>query len=182
MCRAARGVWPLIVQQFQVKPSEADREEPYIARNIEATREAYDVEGVQVNQYAATTEVSAGQLAEDSATIPGIRLLDPNVVPPAFQQLQQVRGFYTFPNPLDVDRYEIDDQNRDVVVAVREIEIAGIPDAQQNWINEHTVYTHGFGFVAAHGNTRNSDGPGLGRGGHPAGRRIGRLSTAGLFR
>ncbi|HET6753890.1 MAG TPA: UPF0182 family protein [Jiangellaceae bacterium] len=152
------GVWPLIVQQFQVKPSEADREEPYIARNIEATREAYDVEGVQVNQYAATTTVSAGQLAEDSATVPGIRLLDPNVVPPAFQQLQQVRGFYTFPNPLDVDRYEIDDENRDVVVAVREIEVAGIPDAQQNWINEHTVYTHGFGFVAAYGNTRNSDG------------------------
>src|SRR4029450_3052745 len=86
------------------------------------------------------------------------RLLDPNVVPPAFQQLQQVRGFYTCPNPLDVDRYEIDNENRDVVVAVREIEIAGIPDAQQNWINEHTVYTHGFGFVAAYGNTRNSDG------------------------
>ena len=152
------GVWPLLVQQFQVKPSEADREEPYIDRNIEATREAYDVDGVQVNQYSATTEVSTNQLKEDSDTVPGIRLLDPNVVPPAFQQLQQVRGFYTFPNPLDVDRYEIEGANTDVVVAVREIELAGIPEAQQNWINEHTVYTHGFGFVAAYGNTRNSDG------------------------
>jgi uncharacterized protein len=152
------GVWPLLVQQFQVKPSEADREELYIERNIEATRAAYGVDDVQVEQYAATTEVTAGQLAEDSGTVPGIRLLDPNVVPPAFQQLQQVRGFYTFPNPLDVDRYEIDGENRDVVVAVREIEVAGIPEAQQNWINEHTVYTHGFGFVAAFGNTRNADG------------------------
>jgi hypothetical protein len=152
------GVWPLLVQQFQVKPSEADREATYIDRNIKATRSAYGVDGVQVNQYEATTEVTEGQLAEDSATVPGIRLLDPNVVPPAFQQLQQVRGFYTFPNPLDVDRYAIDGENRDVVVAVREIDVAGIPDAQQNWINEHTVYTHGFGFVAAFGNTRNSDG------------------------
>jgi uncharacterized protein len=152
------GVWPLLVQQFQVKPSEADREEQYIGRNIEATRAAYGIDGVDVQQYAATTEVSAGQLAEDSATVPGIRLLDPNVVPPAFQQLQQVRGFYTFATPLDVDRYAIEGENRDVVVAVREIDIAGIPDAQQNWINEHTVYTHGFGFVAAFGNTRNSDG------------------------
>jgi hypothetical protein len=152
------GLWPLLVQQFQVKPSEADRERDYIERNIEATRTAYGVDGVAVDQYAATTEVSTGQLREDSATVPGIRLLDPNVVPPAFQQLQQVRGFYTFATPLDVDRYAIDGENRDTVVAVREIDLAGIPEGQQNWINEHTVYTHGFGFVAAYGNTRNADG------------------------
>jgi hypothetical protein len=154
------GLWPFLVQQFQVRPSEAGREEPYIERNIEATRAAYGVEdgNVEIVQYSATTEVEAGQLEEDAATVPGIRLLDPNVVPRTYQQLQQVRGFYSFPETLDVDRYDVEDATRDTVVAVREIDVAGIPEEQQNWINEHTQYTHGFGFVAAYGNTRNADG------------------------
>ena len=152
------GLWPFLVQQFQVRPNEPDREQPYIVRNIEATRAAYGVDDVQTEEYRATTEVSAGQLAEDSDTVPGIRLLDPNVVPPAFQQLQQVRGFYIFSDPLDVDRYEIEGETRDVVVAVRDVDLNGIPEGQRNWNNEHTVYTHGFGFVAAYGNTRESNG------------------------
>lgn len=158
------GLWPFLVQQFQVRPSEASREAPYIERNIEATRGAYGIEDVQTDEYRATTEVSEGQLAEDSNTIPGIRLMDPIVIPPAFQQLQQVRGFYSFSDPLDVDRYEVADpetgvvSERDMVVAVREVDADGIPAEQRNWINEHTVYTHGFGVVAAYGNTRESDG------------------------
>jgi uncharacterized protein len=152
------GVWPLLVQQFQVKPNEPDRERGYIERNIAATRQAYGVADVREEEYIATTEVTAGQLAEDSDTVPGIRLLDPNVVPPAFQQLQQVRGFYIFPDTLDVDRYDVEDETRDMVVAVREVDLAGIPEGQRNWNNEHTVYTHGFGFVAAYGNTRSTNG------------------------
>src|SRR5690606_13202526 len=87
------GLWPFLVQQFQVRPSEASREAPYIDRNIQATRDAYGIDGVQIEKYDATTSVTAGQLAEDSGTIPGIRLMDPNIVGPAFQQLKQVRGF-----------------------------------------------------------------------------------------
>lgn len=153
-------LWPAVVQQFQVRPSEADREREFIGNNIAATREAYgiDEETVQVEEYAAVTSASAGQLRGDADTVPGVRLLDPAVLPPTFQQLQQVRGFYSFSDPLDVVRYEVDGRSRDMVVAVREIDIAGIPDAQQNWINEHTVYTHGFGYVAAFGNQRNADG------------------------
>lgn len=152
------AVWPLIVQQFQVRPNEADKESEYISRNIEATQDAYNISDVQSDRYEATTQVTAGQLAQDADTVPGIRLLDPNVASPTFQQLQQVRGFYTFQNPLDVDRYTVDGVTRDMVVAAREIDIEGIPDAQKNWINEHTVYTHGFGMVAAYGNQRSSDG------------------------
>jgi uncharacterized protein len=152
------AIWPLIVQQFQVRPNEADRESEYIARNIAATRDAYDINDTQTNDYAATTSVTAGQLSQDSETIPGIRLLDPNVVSPTFQQQQQVRGFYTFSNPLDVDRYIVDGATRDMVVAVRDIDITGIPESQQNWINQHTVYTHGYGMVAAYGNQRAPDG------------------------
>lgn len=152
------GLWPFVVQQFQVRPSEATREAEYIEHNIKATRDAYGVDDVEIEAYDATTQVSEGQLTGDSATIPGIRLMDPGVIQPAFQQLQQVRGFYSFSDPLDVDRYKVDGEERDTVVAVREINADGIPSGQRNWINEHTVYTHGFGMVAAYGNTRERDG------------------------
>jgi len=154
------AAWPALVQQFQVRPSEADRESEFIARNIEATRDAYLIgrDRVDVQEYNAVTTATAGQLREDADTVPNIRLLDPAVVPPTFQQLQQVRGFYSFSDPLDVVRYEVDGETRDMVVAVRELDQAGIPSAQQNWINEATVYTHGFGYVAAFSNQRNADG------------------------
>ncbi len=152
------GLWPFIVQQFQVNPTEADREEPYIVRNIEATRDAYDIDDIDIDSYDATTTVEAGQLADDTGTIPGIRLMDPSVIPPAYQQLQQVRGFYSFAEPADVDRYEIDGEERDAVVSAREIDISGISGEQQNWVNEHTVYTHGFGMVASYGNQSETDG------------------------
>ncbi|MSX53189.1 MAG: UPF0182 family protein, partial [Actinobacteria bacterium] len=90
------------------------------------------------------------------ATIANIRLMDPNVLPATFRQLQQIKPYYTFPDSLDVDRYMIDGVKRDVIVAVRELNIAGNPS--RNWINDHLVYTHGFGFVAAFGNTRDADG------------------------
>ena len=150
------GVWPLIVQQFQVSPNEADKEADYIARNIEATRDAFDIADVQTTVYPATTQVTAGQLAEDADTVPGIRLIDPNIVPPTFEAQQQVRGFYSMADTLDVDRYTVDGMQRDMVVGVRELDVNGIPE--RNWINEHTVYTHGFGFVAAYGNQRATDG------------------------
>ncbi|CAB4844272.1 unannotated protein [freshwater metagenome] len=82
--------------------------------------------------------------------------MDPNVLPATFRQLQQIKPYYTFPDSLDVDRYMIDGVKRDVIVAVRELNIAGNPS--RNWINDHLVYTHGFGFVAAFGNTRDADG------------------------
>jgi uncharacterized membrane protein (UPF0182 family) len=154
------AVWPALVQQFQVRPSEADREAEFIDRNIQATRDAYLIgrDRVEIQEYNAVTTATAGQLREDADTVPNIRLLDPAVVPPTFQQLQQVRGFYSFSNPLDVVRYEVDGQTRDMVVAVRELDQAGIPAAQQNWINQATVFTHGFGYVAAFSNQRNADG------------------------
>jgi hypothetical protein len=154
------AAWPALVQQFQVRPSEADRESAFIERNIAATRDAYLIgrDRVEIREYDAVTTATAGQLRDDAETIPNIRLLDPAVVPPTFQQLQQVRGFYSFSDPLDVVRYEVEGETRDMVVAVREIDQQGIPEAQQNWINQATVYTHGFGYVAAFSNQRNADG------------------------
>ena len=150
------GVYPAAIQQFQVKPSESSKEAPYIQRNIEATRAAYGLSDVEVKDYQATIETSAGQLKNDEATISNIRLLDPSVVPSTFRQLQQIKPYYNFADSLDVDRYTIDGVKRDSVVAVRELSIEGNP--ARNWINDHLVYTHGFGFVSALGNTIDSDG------------------------
>ena len=145
-------IWPGIVQQFQVKPSEPDQEAPFLARNIEATREAYGIADTKVTPYNANLTQSASQLKADTASLPGVRLLDPALVSDAFEQLQQVRGYYNVPRVLDVDRYPINGRTRDVVIAVRELNQRGLPDSQRNWANEHTVYTHGYGVVAAYGN------------------------------
>ena len=150
------GLYPAAIQNFQVKPSESSKEAPFIQRNIESTRAAYDLEDVTVTDYQATLSASSGQLANDAATIANIRLMDPNVLSPTFRQLQQIRPYYSFPESLDVDRYTVNGVKRDVVVAVRELNIEGNPS--RNWINDHLVYTHGFGFVAAYGNERDADG------------------------
>ncbi|MFM7451449.1 MAG: UPF0182 family protein, partial [Actinomycetota bacterium] len=143
------GVYPGLIQQFQVKPSESSREAPYIQRNIEGTRAAYGLDKVEVKDYSAIVDTSAGQLADDAATISNIRLMDPNVLSATFRQLQQLKPYYTFNESLDIDRYAIDGVTRDMVVAVREINIDGNPN--RNWINDHLVYTHGFGFVGSFG-------------------------------
>ncbi len=150
------GIYPGAIQQFQVKPSESSKEAPYIQRNIDATRTAYDLNNVTVQDYNATLSTSAGQLAKDAATIANIRLMDPNVLSATFRQLQQIKPYYAFPESLDIDRYTVNGVSRDAVVAVRELNIAGNPS--RNWINDHLVYTHGFGFVAAYGNAVDADG------------------------
>jgi uncharacterized membrane protein (UPF0182 family) len=150
------GIYPGAIQTFQVKPSESSKEAPFIQRNIDATRTAYGLDDVAVTDYQATLTTSAGQLSKDAATISNIRLMDPNVIAATFRQLQQIKPYYSFPDSLDIDRYTVDGVKRDAVVAVRELNIAGNPS--RNWINDHLVYTHGFGFVAAFGNARDADG------------------------
>jgi uncharacterized membrane protein (UPF0182 family) len=156
------GVYPAIVQQFQVRPNEADREAPYIARNIEATRSAYGLPNTDdpaVKQsYAAKTTATTTQLQRDAASLSGIRLVDPNVVSATYNQLQQIRGFYSFPDVLDIDRYTVRGKRTDSVVALRDIDLGGLSSDQNNWINRHLVYTHGFGFVGAPTNAVDADG------------------------
>jgi uncharacterized membrane protein (UPF0182 family) len=150
------GIYPGAIQQFQVKPSESSKEAPYIQRNIDATRAAYGLTDVDVQEYNAVVAPNAGQLAGDAATISNIRLMDPAVLSATFRQLQQIKPYYGFTETLDIDRYTVNGTTRDAVVAVRELNIDGNPS--RNWINDHLVYTHGFGFVAAFGNTVDADG------------------------
>jgi uncharacterized membrane protein (UPF0182 family) len=154
----AGGIYPAMVQSFKVKPSEQSLEAPYIDRNIKATRAAYGLDAAKVTEYKASTTPTRGQLRNDTTTIPGIRLVDPSVVSPTFKQLQAVKNYYQFPDALDVDRYTIDGKTRDTVIGVRELELAGLQAGARNWVNDHTVYTHGFGLVAAYGNRSGDDG------------------------
>lgn len=161
------AVWPGLMQRFQVKPDEPDKEASYIGKNIQATRSAFDLEGTTVSEYDAQTKLSQAQLQTDAASLPGIRLVDPQLVSSTFDQLQQVRGYYSVPAVLDVDRYQIDGRERDVVVAARELHLDGLPDAQKKWANEKTVYTHGYGLIAAYGNQQTADLKPLGNDGEP---------------
>ena len=154
------GIWPYAMQSFQVNPSEPDKEGPYISRNIEATRQAYDVADAQSEQYQAKTTLTPQELNASAESRVSSRLLDPTLVSEAFQQLQQVRGYYTVPKTLDVDRYVLDkgQQPQDVIIAARELNLAGLQPSQRNWNNDHTVYTHGYGIIAALGNKRGDQG------------------------
>lgn len=154
------GIWPYAMQSFQVKPSEPDKEGPYIAKNIAATREAYGVSDAEVEPYSASTSLSAKQLSESAAQRVSSRLLDPTLISAAFEQLQQVRGYYTVQETLDVDRYRLDGnpEPQDVIIAARELNLDGLEASQRNWANDHTVYTHGYGVIAARGNQRGQQG------------------------
>ena len=152
------GAYPALIEQFRVRPNQRTLESPYIQRNIDATLAAYGLDDVdyQTNYDAATT-ASAGQF--DNATLTSqVRLLDPKVITKTVQQLQQSRLYYGFNSGMKVDRYNVGGERRDTVISVRELNLNGLSAEQQTWVNQHTVYTHGFGAVAAYGNQLTSDG------------------------
>lgn len=146
--------YPWGVQTFVVKPSERSLEAEYLQRNINATREAYGIDKVNVQPYNAVTDAKAGALRSDVDTTASIRLLDPDLVSDTFRQLQQYKQYYQFGSRLDVDRYKIDGQSVDTVLSVRELS----QQPTDSWYNNSIVYTHGYGVVAAYGNQVTSDG------------------------
>ncbi|WP_346114811.1 UPF0182 family protein [Nonomuraea maheshkhaliensis] len=150
------GVYPALVEQFQVKPNQQGKEAAYIQRNIDATRAAYNVDKTEVENYNAQADPTKVQSKGDTS-VSGVRLLDPALVSSTYEQTQRIRGFYSFADPLDVDRYP-DSSGKliDHIVGVREL--TSPPEGQNNWINRALVYTHGYGFVAAPGNQVDSSG------------------------
>ncbi|CAB4605632.1 unannotated protein [freshwater metagenome] len=151
------GLYPWIVQTFQVVPNERTLEAEYIKRNIEATRAAYGLDAVESSEYQATTDAAAGALRHDAETTANIRIIDPALVSASFKQLEQYKQYYSFAQHLDVDRYTIDGKTQDTVIATRELQQSGLGDSQ-SWYNNVIVYTHGYGVVAAYGNQRSSEG------------------------
>lgn len=152
------GAYPALIEQFRVRPNARSLNAPYIQNNIDATLSAYGLDDLDYTTYDATTSAQPGQLREDSESTSQIRLLDPQVIRKTVQQLQQSRPYYSFDSGFFVDRYTINGERRDTVISMRELNLAGLSQEQQTWVNRHTVYTHGFGVVAAYGNTITSDG------------------------
>lgn len=146
--------YPWAIQQFQVTPDEKSLESDYLARNIEATREAYGIADVVVERYDAVTTAEPGALRNDAVATANIRIIDPEVVSATFAQLEQSRQYYQFPDSLSVDRYMIDGEVVDTVSAIRDINV----ESQTSWYNRTLVYTHGYGLVASYGNQRSPGG------------------------
>lgn len=149
--------YPWAVNTFQVKPNQNALQAQYYERNIKATKSAFGIDELQTTPFKAETDAETGQLRSDADTTASIRIMDPAVIGPAFQQLEQYRSYYQFPERLDVDRYTIDGKTQDAVVAVRELNTARLGN-DQTWNNNTLVYTHGYGLVAAAGNKRTDDG------------------------
>ena len=149
------AIYPAIIQRFQAEPEESKKEAVYIERNIEATRDALGLDEVITREFAPDTQISAAELS-DNPSVRNIRLLDPDIVPNAFQVEQSERTFYTFNSEVDVDRYEIDGQTTEVVIGARQLNVADIP--QQSWEGRHVQYTHGYGVAVAPVNSVTTQG------------------------
>ncbi|WP_067659856.1 UPF0182 family protein [Nocardia harenae] len=151
------SVYPLLVEQFSVRPNAADKESEYIERNIDATRRAYGItpDKIDYQDYKGDGTKNPVDVPADVETIQKIRLLDPNILSRTFTQQKQLKNFYGFRDPLDIDRYTIDGEVQDYIVGARELTPSSLTGNQTDWINRHTVYTHGDGFVAAPANRVN---------------------------
>ncbi len=138
-------VIPGYIQNFIVKPNELDREAPYIGHNIAATRRAFNLEGIEARDFPADTTNEAYELAQNRPTLDNLRLWDYPALQATLRQVQEIRTYYDF-NDVDIDRYQIGGQTRQVLVVARELDITKLPASSRgNWINERLIYTHGYG-------------------------------------
>jgi hypothetical protein len=149
------AAYPAFIQQFRVSPTESKKERPYIARNITATRAAFNLSNVQINPFNFNTNLTGSDLVANAQTIRNVRLWDPKVLQTTYQQLQEIRGFYRF-NDVDVDRYMIDNIETQVELSARDLNSGGVPSP--SWVNTHLVYTHGYGAVLSPANAVTSGG------------------------
>jgi len=134
------------VSSFIVKPNQLDRERPYIAWNIEWTRRAWNLDRVSQREFPAETSVQAADPAGNQATLQNIRLWDWRALQDTLRQIQEIRTYYDFPD-IDIDRYNIDGELREVMLAARELSVDKLPESSRNWINERLIYTHGYGIT-----------------------------------
>ncbi len=134
------------VGSFIVKPNELVREQPYISHNIELTRQAYGLDRFAQHEFPAETTVEATDAANNQATLKNIRLWDWRALQDTLRQIQEIRTYYDFPD-IDIDRYELEGTNREVMLAARELNVEKLPESSRNWINEKLIYTHGYGIT-----------------------------------
>jgi uncharacterized membrane protein (UPF0182 family) len=151
------AIYPAIVQRFQVAPNESLREQPYIARNITATRSAFGLDKIALTTFPAKQSLDSGTLNANQGTIRNIRIWDPSVLQPTFERLQAIRTYYDF-DDVDIDRYTINGHLTQVMIAGREVDTSKLSSQYQNWINTRLIYTHGYGAVAVAANAVTQEG------------------------
>ena len=146
VCYIAVGVIGWYVSSFLVKPNELVREQPYIAYNIQMTRQAFGLDRFVQREFPAETTVEATDPANNQVTLQNIRLWDWHALQDTLRQIQEIRTYYDFPD-IDIDRYKIDGATRQVMLAARELNVEKLPESSRNWINEKLIYTHGYGIT-----------------------------------
>jgi uncharacterized protein len=140
----AGPVYPTMVQRFSVEPNELAMERPYIEHNIHFTRYAYGLDEIEEADFRVTGELTGEKLEDNQNTLDNVRLWDWKPLRTTYEQLQEIRTYYTFTD-VDIDRYVIDGRLRQVTLAARELSIEQMREDARTWINEHLVYTHGYG-------------------------------------
>lgn len=153
----AGALYPTFVQRFRVNPQEFQQEQPYIEDNIEATRNAFDLDEIDSVDHPVGQAITPEEVKDNATTMSNVRLWRPDILRENFEGLQRIRQFYAF-RDVDVDRYVIDGERRLVMLSAREISQDQIPGGGGTWQNRHLVYTHGFGAVASVVNTSTPEG------------------------
>ena len=140
------GLYPWIQQSIVVEPNELDKEAPFIEHNLEFTRQAYGLANVEREEFSVENSLNTAALAQNNATLDNLRLWDYRTLLSTYQELQSLRLYYRF-HDVDIDRYTLDDDYRQVMLAARELNYDNVPAAAQNWVNERLKYTHGYGLA-----------------------------------
>jgi uncharacterized protein len=134
------------VGNFIVKPNQLDRERQYITYNIDMTQRAYGLDRIATHEFPASVDIADADASHNQATLQNIRLWDWHALQDTLRQIQEIRTYYDFPD-VDIDRYPIDGQTKEVMLAARELSLDKLPESSRNWINEKLIYTHGYGLT-----------------------------------
>jgi len=149
------GLVPAAIQRFRVVPDELNKELPYVENHIDYTRLAYGLDSIEEKSFAASPDLSLNDISNNKQTVDNIRLWDPTVLAETYSQLQEIRAYYAL-QEVDVDRYRINGELTQVMVAARELDQTNLPAV--GWVNERLQYTHGFGVVFSPANNVASQG------------------------
>jgi uncharacterized membrane protein (UPF0182 family) len=148
-------IYPAAIQNFRVKPNELAQERPYIARNVAATRAGFNLRNVIVNPFNFSQDLTPQVVDANRGTIDNARLWDPSVIQPTYQTLQGLQPYYSV-NDVAIDRYTINGQTTQVLISARDLNSNSLPSS--SWVNQHVVYTHGYGAIVSPTNQATSSG------------------------
>jgi uncharacterized membrane protein (UPF0182 family) len=149
------GLYPGLLQRYAVEPNEMERERPFIDHNINFTRQAFDLDSIEVRPWDSVTDLSEQDLELNEDVVRNVRLWDYRPLQRTYEQLQALRPYYQF-SLIDIDRYEIDGEVRQVMLAGRELNKANLP--APSWVNRNLEFTHGYGIVMNPVDSITSDG------------------------